>query len=522
MNDDEKFNFYDKTTTKVPKQRVRKENQNSSRPRGYSFRFRFLVNDQEVRVCRDFYLRILSISSRRISYFHSHKKTGITNTPKRDERGKKTKIKIPENSRLLVKEHINSFPRVPGHYCRKNTQKEYLEFGLNLSKMYELYQEDCRTKNIIAAKKWLYTKMFNEGFNIGFFIPKKDQCDLCSEHENQRKLNKLTLDLDEKFKTHIKEKEHARSQKNIDKATVDKTTAIICFDLQRVLNIPQSNVSKAYYLQKLNVFNLTACDVANKQGYCVLWHEGMSGRAGNDIASATVQMLAKFVEKNPNISRIVLWSDACVPQNRNSHMSTALIDFLNNGKHGVSTIEQKFQEPGHSCVQEVDAIHSTIDKAFSRADIHSPLDLLRKLLKVRARNPYVVYQMKKENFKNYQGLATNTNLKKLPYTKVKHIIYEKGKEGIKYRRSFTVEEFEALNILLTKSSLRKNNEKGKNILPVPNTITASKIISEDKINSIRSLYQQFAQIDIEFWESIFRQPQYNVKEVNNTKSKKKK
>lgn len=64
----------------------------------------------------------------------------------------------------------------------------------------------------------------------------------------------------------------------------------------------------------------------------------------------------------------MLWSDACVPQNRNLYMTTALINFLNNKKHNVSTVEQKFQEPGHSCVQEVNAIHSTIDKAFARAE----------------------------------------------------------------------------------------------------------------------------------------------------------
>lgn len=101
-----------------------------------------------MRVCRDFYLKVLSISARRIHYFHSHKKVGITNTPTKDLRGKKTKIKIPEDARDVIRKHINSFPKVPGHYCRQNTKKQYLEFNLNLTKMYELYENDRASKNI--------------------------------------------------------------------------------------------------------------------------------------------------------------------------------------------------------------------------------------------------------------------------------------------------------------------------------------------------------------------------------------
>lgn len=114
---------------------------------------------------------------------------------------------------------------------------------------------------------------------------------MCCEHENQKKLNKVTKELQEKFITHVKKKEYARAQKNMDKESVIETKALIWFDLQRVLNIPQLNVSKAYYLQILNMFNLTACDVARKQGYCIIWHKGISGRAVNDIASAVVQIL---------------------------------------------------------------------------------------------------------------------------------------------------------------------------------------------------------------------------------------
>lgn len=119
--------------------------------------------------------------------------------------------------------------------------------------MYELYEDYCANKNALPAKKWLYSKIFNEEFKFAFHVPKKDQCDLCCEYDNRRKYNTLTEELEEKYRLHVNEKEHARGEKNTDQANLNENKALICFDLQRVLNIPQSNVTKAYYLQKLNV-----------------------------------------------------------------------------------------------------------------------------------------------------------------------------------------------------------------------------------------------------------------------------
>ena len=49
---------------------------------------------------------------------------------------------------------------------------------------------------------------------------------------------------------------------------------------------------------------MTAHCSTNKKGYGALWHEGQSGRAGNDIASPTVKILQAIVEENANDPRI--------------------------------------------------------------------------------------------------------------------------------------------------------------------------------------------------------------------------
>ena len=77
------------------------------------------------------------------------------------------------------------------------------------------------------------------------------------------------------------------------------------------------------------------------------------------IASSVVKLLEDIVKLYP--SDFTLWSDSCVPQNKNSVMSCALIAVLNRNVH-VKSIIQKFGEPGHSPVQEVDNLQSQIER----------------------------------------------------------------------------------------------------------------------------------------------------------------
>lgn len=131
-----------------------------------------------------------------------------------------------------------------------------------------------------------------------------------------------------------------------------------------------------------------------KQGYCAIWIELMSGRAGNDIASAFIKILKRIVNNHPKIKRLTFWSDSCVPQNRNSHISQAVIEFLYSQKN-IEEIIMKYSLAGHSCVQEVDNMHQQIELAMRVAEFYSLLSFLRLLLKVNIICPFVFIQMQK-------------------------------------------------------------------------------------------------------------------------------
>ena len=77
-----------------------------------------------------------------------------------------------------------------------------------------------------------------------------------------------------------------------------------------------------------------------------------------------------------------MWSDSCVPQNKNSHFATAITIFLKKHYPEIVSIEHKYCETGHSWIQEVDNLHSQIEAVCCHYEIYSPIGLLCMLKKV--------------------------------------------------------------------------------------------------------------------------------------------
>ena len=153
-------------------------------------------------------------------------------------------------------------------------------------KMFRLYIEYADNNNITQrATCRQYRDIFNTEFNIGFFKTKKDQCDVCSVFNLADEFEKTKLL--EAYERHINNKTLARDLKNVDKerARNDKNLCVACFDLQKVLATPQSNVSDFYYKSKYATYNFTIYDIGRNDGYCYVWHEEIAKRGSNEIAA---------------------------------------------------------------------------------------------------------------------------------------------------------------------------------------------------------------------------------------------
>ena len=292
-------------------------NKVSKSRRKYTYFYNFFVDNAKHRVCKVFYLSTLDISSRQVSYYHENKlETGIP-APTKWGKHKKKVIEITKQS---IENHINLFPRVESHYCRSISCKQYFDGSLNLKKLYDLYLTYCTQYKILPAKECMYRSIFNTKFNIEFQKPKKDLCDTCYQFCIIENANVEQI---QKYNKHIASKNETKIERDKDRKLKSPTKTIVCIDLQNVLSLPKSNVGDFFYKRKLSCYNLTGYSSLNKKAYCVLWHEGMSGRSGNEIASGVICMLNQVYKDLPNIDKFLLWFDSCVPQNRNSNMSAA-------------------------------------------------------------------------------------------------------------------------------------------------------------------------------------------------------
>ena len=135
LTDLQKGHYFVRTTEKVPKARIRKRQTyrtNKKIHKKFTFRYYFIYCCEKIQVCKSFYLATLDISQNRIISYHANKDK-VTGTPPASKRGKHTKHNMSDADIKAVREHISSFPRVESHYRRAQSQKEYLEDGLNLS-----------------------------------------------------------------------------------------------------------------------------------------------------------------------------------------------------------------------------------------------------------------------------------------------------------------------------------------------------------------------------------------------------
>lgn len=153
--------------------------------------------------------------------------------------------------------------------------------------------------------------------NLSLFRTKKDECDACVAH----KTGNLA---DEQFALHREKRQEARNEKSKDK---ESDNMVFCMDLQSVLLSPKSNVSSLYFKTKLIVHNFTFYNLKTKDGYCYIWHESAGGVTANDYASIICQFIKDHVKNDLQPGQnIILYSDGCTSQNRNSILANSLIN----------------------------------------------------------------------------------------------------------------------------------------------------------------------------------------------------
>ncbi|KAK9747514.1 hypothetical protein QE152_g5209 [Popillia japonica] len=228
---------------------------------------------QKHRVCQRFFEKTLNISNGPINKAFEGGQDGFFSAE--DKRGRKTPYnKSKEEDVAFVKQHIEMFPTMESHYCRKNTQRLYLDAKLSIRKMYSLYLEFCHDNSRVPLSQSMYRKIFCTAFNLSFFVPKKDRCSLCNRYAEAKKTESLTDQLEALYNNHMARKTNANLTKEADKqrSENDPTFLSITVDLQSVLQVPSGDESLLYYCRKLCVYNFSIYESRfPNEAYCFIF-----------------------------------------------------------------------------------------------------------------------------------------------------------------------------------------------------------------------------------------------------------
>jgi len=225
----------------------------------------------------------------------------------------------------------------------------------------------------------------------------------------------------------------------------------------------------------------------------------MSGRSGNDIASSVVKILEEVVKIYPSVCDITLWSDSCIPQNKNSVMTCALISFLI--RNNIRSLTQKFGEPGHSAVQEVDSIHSQIERKLKVKDVFSPVGLVRVLKQVNVKQPFVIIQMRE--FMDYKAAAKKLNFSSLPFTKVKLIKYIKSESSVKLQIGMTFGQ-PVVDVVYDTPvrGCRRTLSEQRLAFPEITAVTTATPLSAEKVRDLKEMFKFMDEVDVSYYQTI--------------------
>ncbi|KAK3107527.1 hypothetical protein FSP39_016707 [Pinctada imbricata] len=395
------------------------DNQPAKKRRQVYRTYSFEVDGIRTPVCKKFFMSTLSVGESYVDHAMKNKSGGVFAGS--DMRGRhKPYNKTTERAAQLVREHIESFPALEGHYTRKDSNRRYLGHELNITKMYELYLElhkgKLREDELVSQP--IYRRIFNEEYNFSFHKPKKDQCSLCVSYHTAVHNKTASEKEKEDYEKHQDRKKRAREEKQKDKdiAKSRDDTFVATFDLQAVLSTPCSLVSQLYYTRKLSCYNLSIYNLSSSNATCYLWSEVEAKRGSCEIGTC---LYLQLLSLPTNIKHAIFYSDACSGQNRNQFTATSLmhaVTYLQN----IDIVDHKFLESGHTQM-ECDSMHAAIEFAKKKTEIYIPQQWSTVIRMARRKDPYNVVPLTHEDiwdFKKVQSQSMKYNKIEINGTKI--------------------------------------------------------------------------------------------------------
>lgn len=120
---------------------------------------------------------------------------------------------------------------------------------------------------------------------------------------------------------------------------------------------------------KLAVHNYTVYNLDTHEAMCYWFDESQCDLVSSTFTSCLVDTIEKIL--NTSLKPVIIYTDGCTAQNRNSVLSNALLHFSIKYKIDIT---QKFLEKGHTQM-ECDSVHSVIERKMKKTDHYLPSHL---------------------------------------------------------------------------------------------------------------------------------------------------
>lgn len=394
----------------VPKQRYVKVDAdgNVATIRNNNNAFFLTISGEKTRVCKLFFKNTLGINNRPIETALKKKNSNTNISSMKDNRGTHSNHNaVDESIKNGIKLFIESIPKIESHYIRANSKRNYIDGSKAVTDLHRDYVEKCKSQNVPYGTYITFYRIFTQDFNISFFTPKKDLCDVCEAYKNITDEEKESKKED--YELHHKEKNLSRIEKEKDKN--NKNILVAVYDLQAVFQCPKGDVSVFYYKSKLNVLNLTIYNLQNNSVECYVWDESNANRGVNEIATCVYKYLEKISATAENLD-VVFYSDNCAGQQKNKFM-ISMYTYAVKTLPNLKSITHKYLVKGHT-QNEGDSAHSQIEREVKRqlrsGPMYTPDAFIGAIKAARKKSePFHVNEMCFDDFFDWKSICTQMN-----------------------------------------------------------------------------------------------------------------
>ena len=367
-------------------------------------------NTDNVTVCKGYFLSTLGYKSDKVLTYLFSNNSPSKIAPLKDRRGKHAPAdKTLGDTNMIIKSHIESFhPAVP-HYRRAHAPlRRYLPPELSLKLMYDNFKE---TNPTVKCKERTYRRMLND-MNVGFAKLGEEDCEDCREFSLHSHIDKDTDDVDPeenenegngistsftppadlilhidtwaeqlltesqiclkdncdictRWKLHATRAKISREEYRRD-VNRNKSENSIYFasDMEKVIMLPRlPGLKKVIFTKRVILFHETFAPLGGtkndqKKPVGVIWHEGISGRNDEDLASTYSEIINHTDYRD--YQHFVFWADNCTAQNKNWSLFSALLYDVNQKSNNCQSVTMKYFEKGHTFMA-ADAFHKAVE-----------------------------------------------------------------------------------------------------------------------------------------------------------------